>query len=146
VRYLGASAPIFVGGTMIDYNLIVVNVENLITAFEEQFPNSTIFKRNRELMKNNLAGTISILFNDLKVVQDFEGEIHQSILQALSLDIHPLDVDIDRTKVGVWDYMIAVWGEEIGTLLLICNKAIRIIAREASMQFDERVEKALYGE
>lgn len=131
---------------MIDYNLIVVNVENLITAFEEQFPNSTIFKRNRELMKNNLAGTISILFNDLKVVQDFEGEIHQSILQALSLDIHPLDVDIDRTKVGVWDYMIAVWGEEIGTLLLICNKAIRIIAREASMQFDERVEKALYGE
>ena len=125
-------------------DIIETEVNLLTKEFNEAFPNSYIFRKH-ENMITNLISCIVMLFNEQKIFSADEEEIHNRIVQSLNITevkkvVKPEDINEHNSLVHHMKLMYAQWGDEIGTLLLKCNRTIANIAMKASNEFDEKIK------
>jgi hypothetical protein len=110
-------------------DIITGEVDELISDFSKTFPESDLIKNKRDV----LIATIQHCFDNRRITEKESGHIYKILLLNLNIDLQPKKL-VKLPKEDYVQFMMRKWGEELGSLLLLFNKAIAGTAREIMLR------------
>jgi hypothetical protein len=108
-------------------------IDSLIADFNQTFPNSDLIKDKRQC----LIDAISECFEKRRITEEHSQWIYGNLVAKIDIEFVP-KIMVRKPKESFTDYMMRKWGEELGSLLLLFNRAITNIVRKFAQATEQK--------